>query len=190
MKSKLMIAVVAIVVLAGLAFFLVSMGSPNIAGNWKSAGAEDNGNGTFGIRDFTITAKTWNLVYTLYGDKDLKYPVFALTVEGPYAIGKASKTVAGANDAVFTFSKKFMTLLSADPTTNAMLGLTSLQKDVKTDVSETGVSFIPSVKNYGQEFDLVRVKGNKLFLGARPADGNMGSEDKRPTALGAALVKY
>jgi hypothetical protein len=40
------------------------------------------------------------------------------------------------------------------------------------------------------EYDLVTLRGDRLYLGARPADGNLCSEGKRPLELAEnALVR-
>jgi hypothetical protein len=39
------------------------------------------------------------------------------------------------------------------------------------------------------EYDIVKVEGQNLFFGARPADGNLCSEDRRPKELGSPLLK-
>jgi hypothetical protein len=42
-----------------------------------------------------------------------------------------------------------------------------------------------------REYDRVALVGERLFLGARPADGFMCAPDRRPGAVGdAALVRY
>ena len=39
------------------------------------------------------------------------------------------------------------------------------------------------------EYDLLKLDGESLYLGARPADNDLGSEAKRPTTLGYPLKK-
>jgi hypothetical protein len=42
-----------------------------------------------------------------------------------------------------------------------------------------------------REYDRVALVGERLFLGARPADGFMCAPDRRPAAVGeAALVRF
>jgi hypothetical protein len=162
--------------------------SKTAAGHWKSEAAEDMGNGSFCTRDFTFNGKHWALTFTIYGDKELKMPLVALDFEGPWAPGKASTKVAGAREATFDFTSKKVTL-KADVAKNFGMDGCGLELNKAKDVSRTGCSFVPAVEKYGREFDLLKVDGAGMWLGARPADGNMGSEDKRPTALGAKLVK-
>jgi hypothetical protein len=42
----------------------------------------------------------------------------------------------------------------------------------------------------GTEYDLVKVEGDQLYYGARPADGSgLDTPEKRPTALQVPLVR-
>jgi hypothetical protein len=160
-------------------------------GRWKSEAAEDLGNGSFATRDFTFTGKKWQLTFTIFADKDLTSPLVAMDFEGPWRPSKASEKVPGATEAIFEFTSKKVTLKAADVAVAKNFGMDGcgLSPNTPKDVSKTGCSFVGSVAAYGKEFDLLKVDGTSLWLGARPADGNMGSEDKRPTALGAKLVK-
>jgi hypothetical protein len=156
-------------------------------GRWKSEAAEDLGNGSFGTRDFTATK--WQLTFTIYADKELKTPLVAMDFEGPWALGKASGKVPGATEATFDFTGKKVTLKAKDVAKSFGMDGCGLEVGKAKDVSKSGCSFVGSVEAYGREFDLLKVDGSAMWLGARPADGNMGAEDKRPTALGAKLVK-
>lgn len=82
-----------------------------------------------------------------------------------------------------------MTLLTDNAEIIKNFGLTScnLQKGIEKNITETGCSFLPSKTAYGQEYDLVKLVGQKLYLGARSND--MSSIEKRPIALGAPLLK-
>lgn len=160
-------------------------------GRWKSEAAEDLGNGSFATRDFTFTNKKWQLTFTIFADKELKSPLVAMDFEGPWQPTKPSEKVAGASEATFEFASKKVTLKAADVAVAKNFGMDGcgLAPNKAKDVTKTGCSFVGSVAAYGKEFDLLKVDATSMWLGARPADGNMGSEDKRPTALGAKLVK-
>lgn len=164
-------------------------GGKAVSGKWKSEAAEDMGNGSFATREFTLTDKTWSLVFTIHADKELKTPLVAMGFSGPWKTVGASKQVAGASEAVFEFEKKSLTLKAKDAAKGFGMDGCGLEVGKAKDVTKTGCSFVPPVAQYGREFDLIKRDGEKVFFGARPADGNMGSEDKRPTTLGAALVK-
>lgn len=166
----------------------ISACAMDTGGHWKSAGAEDMGNGSFATREFVLTDSTWNLVFTIYGDKELKAPLMAITFEGTWKQTGQSKTVKGANEATFEFNKKSIEL-KADVAKNFGMDGCGLAVGTKKDVSKDGCGFVASVTKYPREFDLVSRKGEQLFLGARPADGDMSTAAKRPTALGAPLIK-
>ncbi len=161
--------------------------APETKGRWKSVAPEAMGNGSFSTRDFTLTEKTWALVFTIYGDAEAKQPLVALGFEGPWKVTGPSK-VEGAWEALFEFKKKTITLENAGAAKNLGMDGCGLVVAQAKDVSEVGCSFVAPVEKYGREFDLVARKGEQLFLGARPADGDMGTADKRPTALGAPLA--
>lgn len=159
-----------------------------LAGNWESVASEDLGNGTYGFRSFSFNGNQWEIRFTMYFDKELKKPVFTFRGEGNYVVGSISKNGVAYN-AEFSFLKKFVTLQTADQGVIKNFGFADCKLDPfkEADISQSGCSFLPSVANYGKEYDLISISNDQLFLGARPADGNMGSEDKRPIALGAPL---
>jgi hypothetical protein len=182
--------------LAVLAVSLVTAGCSHdpaqaAAGKWKSPLAEDMGNGSFATRDFQITSTRWSLLFTIYGDKELAYPLLAFRAEGPWSVGADSTVVAGANEAMFDFATKKLTLISADPAVASGFGVggCGLEVGLEKDISQSGCSFFLSVAQYPREYDLVKVDADTLYLGARPADNDLGSEAKRPKALGAPLKK-
>ncbi len=120
-----------------------------------------------------------------------KYPVFSFEAEGSFKVGKKSDKVDNTYEADFSFSKKYVTLLTDDEATIKSIGFDAcnLKKGVKTDISQNGCSFLASVKNYGLEYDLISLNGTELKLGSRPADGNMSKPELRPTQLGEPLKK-
>lgn len=162
---------------------------PDVKGAWKSAAAEDMGNGSFCTRDFTLTDSTWALTFTIYADKELKTPLVAMNFEGGWKATGDSKSVPGASEATFDFKKKSVTIHAKDAAKGFGMDGCGLTVGKKTDVSKTGCSFVASVEKYGREFDLLKRDGAQLFFGARPADGDMSTEAKRPAALGAPLIK-
>jgi uncharacterized protein (DUF1330 family) len=128
----------------------------------------------------------------MYAESCKLFPLFAFDTEGTFKVGKKSKIVATAFDADFSFAKKYLTVLTADPSVVQMFGFTScnLKHGVKTDISEGGCSFFPSVRNYNMEYDLLSLNNGILQLGYRPADNNMGKPELRPKKLGYPLENY
>jgi Adenomatosis polyposis coli down-regulated 1 len=154
-----------------------------IKGTWVSAAAEDLGNGTFGTRYFKLKKDQWEIRFTLYLDAAAQQPVFTFRAVGSYDVQGPSKVVAGASNAVFHFSKKYLTLETDDAALLQNFGFAGLGfvKGNEQDISASGASFLPSVAAYGQEYDLLKLDQGQLFFGMRSND--MSSEDKRPTAL-------
>jgi hypothetical protein len=157
-----------------------------LEGVWKSEAAENAGNGNYSTREFKFTEKWWRVEAIFYNDQHLRIPLFSFMAEGPYLLGDASSAVTRATNAVFSFSKKSVTLLSSDPAVISRFKLAdcNLVIGVPKDISFTGCSFITSISQCAQEYDLVEIKDDLLRLGIRPPDRNMCTEDKRPKALG------
>lgn len=186
--NNLMRAAVALMLSATMGF--AQPNAKQLTGKWESVTAEDAGNNMYAFRSFEFNGNQWELWFTMYFDEEMRNPVFTFRAVGTYEIGSASE-INGANNAVFTFTKKFMTLKSSDEGVIKNFGFANceLTPNQEADISQNGCSFLQSVANYGREYDLISLSNERLFLGARPADGNMGSEDKRPATLGAPLKK-
>jgi hypothetical protein len=189
-KTLLTLAIVAIATL-GAPAQAKSTPAKGANGNWVSAKADDAGNNTFSFREFSFDGDNWNVKYTLYLDQAKTQPVFIFRGIGTYSVTGKSKKVKGAGEALFLFDKKTLTLLTdnADLINNLGFANCNLQKGVERDISETGCSFVAPLAVCNREYDLVKVAGKKLFLGARPADNNMCTLDKRPVALGDTLIR-
>ena len=162
-----------------------------LAGAWSSSYPEPNSSGLFAVRNFSFTGDNWSIDYTLYADAAASNPLFTFTGAGAYEIQSPSSVFENTHNALFKFNRKNLTLKNDAETTINGFGFADcgLTKDVPKDISETGCSFFPSVTDYGQEYDLIKVEDNKLWLGARPADENLSTEAKRPAALGPELTK-
>jgi hypothetical protein len=162
-----------------------------ISGQWESSQTEDLANQTYGWRYFKFEGNKWEIQFTLYLDKEKQTPVFMFRGVGNYKVEKASQNVVGAKNAIFYFDKKYVTLLTNNADVIKGFGFAACMLEVgkEKDITESGCSFLPNKANYGQEFDLIAYKGKKLYLGARPTDGNMGTVDKRPTTLGLPLQR-
>jgi hypothetical protein len=163
----------------------------NYSGHWVSAATENMGNSTWGFRDFNMGKENWEIKFTLYFDSSKTKPVFTFRGVGSYSITGKSTSVAEADEATFRFEKKYVTLHIADTSVIKNFGFAycNLPVNKEKDITANGCSFLTSQAVCAQEFDLVALKNGKLFLGKRPADGNMCSKDKRPIALGNPLIK-
>ncbi len=98
---------------------------------------------------------------------------------------------AGTNNAAFRFRKKVLTLRTTGVSAIKRPGFEAcgLKKDAATDISRSGCSVFRSVEEAPVEYDLARRDADLLYFGERPADGNMGSDDKRPRRLGPPVRK-
>ena len=56
------------------------------------------------------------------------------------------------------------------------------------ETSTTGCVFLRPVTACATDHDIVKVEGNQLFFGKRPADNDMCAPEKRPAALAALPV--
>lgn len=158
---------------------------------WKSAAAEPVGNLGFRTREFKFTPERWLIEVVFYSDRELTKPLVSFVGEGPYTLADTSTTVPPATNAVFFFDKKRLTLLTTDAAAVSAFKFDAcnLTKGVTKDISAGGCSNFTSVAVCGQEYDLVSIESDTLRLGARPADGNMCSVDKRPQSLGQPLIR-
>jgi kynurenine formamidase len=166
-------------------------GAAVLSGTWKSAAAEPVGNLGYRTREFRITEDRWKIEVVFFDDRSMTTPIFSFVGEGPYELGGPSIQAPDASNAVFRFDKKLLTLLTGDYATSQRFGFGScgLIRGLIKDISSTGCANFTSVAACGQEYDLVQVDGDRLRLGARPADGNMCSEDRRPVSLGSPLLR-
>lgn len=162
-----------------------------LLGNWKSASAEPVGNIGFRTREFTFTPERWRVEVVFYGDRETTEPLFSFVGEGAYTLAGDSPLLPETADAVFFFDKKRLTLLTDDAAAIRpfKLDACNLTKGVTKDVSTSGCSNFTPVAVCGREYDLVNIERATLKLGARPADGDMCSTDKRPKSLGQPLIK-
>ena len=162
-----------------------------LLGRWKSAAAEQVGNVGFRTREFTFTTDRWLIEVVFYSDKEMTKPLFSFVGEGPYTIAENSTVLPGATNATFFFDKKRLTLLTDDSAAISQFKFDAcnLTRGATKDILANGCSNFTSVAVCGQEYDIVNIERDTLRLGARPADGNMCSVDKRPKSLGMPIVR-
>ncbi len=162
-----------------------------LLGTWKSPAAESVGNVGFRTREFTFTKDRWLIEVVFYGDKEMTKPLFSFVGEGPYTLAENSSVLPEATNATFFFDKKRLTLLTDDAAaiSRFKFDACNLTKGVTKDISAKGCSNFTSVAVCGEEYDLANIERDTLRLGARPADGNMCSVDKRPKKLGSPLIR-
>ena len=154
----------------------------DLIGRWASPAPENLGQ-IYGTRAFVMTERAWALEFRAFADAAGQVGLFALRVEGTYALLGASRAVPGATEANFRFGRRYLTASASGAGLFAPSGC-ALEPGVERDVSADGCGFVPSVRAAPVEYDLVRLDGDRLFFGDR--SGDLGKA--RPERLGADPV--
>jgi hypothetical protein len=184
---------VASVVLSGANFQSPSNASitaSSIAGIWESERCEvqePNGKQTSSRSVFVFLDGEWALEFTQYSDAACATPSLRAFFHGRYRITEPSSAVAGAYHATFGFTVKRLTLyddgLLAQANRGAC-GTRTWRHGREEDVSSTGCLWVVPISACREEFDLVKLEGDRLLLGKRPAAGtDLCREDRRAGAL-------
>lgn len=161
---------------------------PDLVGRWTSACTPSSDAQAFTL-DFTIEADRWAVDYVVYGDKACSTRFVTAHIEGPYTVGGPSTAAAGAYEARFGFSKKTLTPHGAAAVaflrSDAGCKLDGFADGVPTDVGGTGCAGLGQrpIAACPADHDLVRVDGDRITFGSRPADNDLCTEAKRPKAL-------
>lgn len=174
------------------------LAKPNLAGNWTSEKCESMPNGqggeTYFTRSFPMTKKEWKIDFTVFGDKDCTQPLFTLDVAGKWELRGQSKSVEGAHNAFFGFKTRTLTAKSEGAVQFMNQAEFCGKKDWKVgeahDIHKTGCAQLGAkpAKECKGEHDLVKVDGEKVFLGDR--SGNMCEKNNYPSKLyPVALIK-
>ena len=114
-------------------------------------------------------------------------------IAGDYTLEGASEAVEGARNGTFGFSTKTVTphVDGAVDVVNGACGVETAEVGVALDISGgcAGLGAYP-IAECESDYDIVRLnEDGTLSFGARPADNNMCTEDKRPTTFeGGAVV--
>ncbi len=175
---------------------VVLSAAPAIEGTWSSPACESTPDGSMHFtRTFKIDKGAWAIDFSTYGDAACKEKMVTVDIDGPYKLEKPSPKVKGATEAQFLFTRRKATPKSE----GAAKWLSSVKACGKADWKagesvDIDASGCPQLGAYPKaqcagEFDLVKVEGDQLFFGARPADGNLCSKEKRPAQLGAPVKK-
>jgi hypothetical protein len=156
-----------------------------LQGRYASVAPEPWG-AAYGFRDFRFDRGRWSLRFVLSLDAEGRQPVFTFRTGGGYRVLDASARVPGAYEAVFLEGAKWVTLHAADPALAAAFGLAEcgLVAGVEQDISVRGCGGWKPVAVCGEDHDLLALDADGgLRFGVRPADNDLCTADKRPTAL-------
>jgi hypothetical protein len=172
-------------------------GAPVVTGIWETERCvvqEREGSRTSSKSVFVFLAREWSIEVTQFADGECARPAMKAFFSGSYTITQPSPSVAGAYDATFGFSYKALTLydeaLLAQVNRGAC-GARTWRRGEPQDVSATGCLWVVPVSACTQEFDLVKLTGQQLFLGERPKPGqDICAESRRARTLRSlALVR-
>jgi len=163
---------------------------PALMGVWESERCveqERGGARTSSKSVFIFLDGEWALELVQFADEQCGRPTMKVFFAGRYQITHHSSVVAGANDATFGFSYKAVTLYDESLLAEANRGVCgrhAWERRQPRDVSATGCFWVTPTSACPKEFDLVKVEGNRLFLGERPQPGqDLCSEDRRAQKL-------
>ncbi|OYW62233.1 MAG: hypothetical protein B7Z31_01610, partial [Rhodobacterales bacterium 12-65-15] len=147
--------------------------------------------GGFGHREFVFADGNWSLTFTHALDPEMTLRTFQFRTGGTYAVGEASAKVDGAWRTVFQEDWKHLTLLTPDPALAQAFGMAecNLTVNLEADISDTGCAAWRPVADCGEDHDLLALDATGLRFGVRPADNDMCSADKTPTALLPAVTQ-
>ena len=146
----------------------------------------------FGQRVFTFDEGKWTLEFTLGLDPNLEMQVFKFRTHGTYQVLEPSNIVPNAFNALFLEDKKYLTLLTDNTDLIQAFGFSAcdLQTNVEKDISEEGCALWAPVSVCNEDHDLLSLdEAGLLYFGVRPADNNMCTPDRRPTALTPGVSK-
>ncbi len=171
--------------------------TPDLAGRYASAclpAPQADGSTQYYSLDFTLTASEWAVDYVVHADPACSSKLVTVHIEGPYEVGEPRADLPGVHDARFAFTRKTITphvQPLADALSSMGCGAAPWQVDQAEDVFEGGCA------GFGQyprsrceaDHDLVKLDGDRLQFGARPADNDLCTPDKRPTALNPLIFQ-
>ena len=133
-----------------------------------------------------MTETEWDLDYVAHGAAGCTSSFLTVNIQGEYSLEGESDAAEGAREAVFGFSTKTVTghMEQALEVINGACGVTDTAVDVALDISGgcAGLGAYP-IAECAADYDIVFLSGNTLQFGARPADNNMCSADKRPDSF-------
>jgi hypothetical protein len=170
--------------------------APALEGRWTSAAPEPlpsaNAVTNYLVRDFTFEANRWTIDFTIYADAQQSRPILSGRNSGAFRLAPAHD---GIRNAEFDMEQRALTPRNsaiAGALTAAGCGSGAWEVGVAQSVAEKGCKAfrVFSREACVREYDVLRIEGERLFLGARPADGFMCSPDRRPeTTSAAALIR-
>lgn len=189
--AALATAALACATVASAQEFLPRANVDAVTGTYRSA-APEAWYGGYGTREFTFADGHWQLIFTHALDQGMTMRTFQFRTGGPFEIGQGSDVVKGAFHGVFHEDWKHVTLLTENPEIVGAMGMADcgLTYNLEADISATGCAAWRPVESCGQDHDLFAMDANGVYFGVRPADNDMCTPDKTPTALLPVVARY
>lgn len=146
--------------------------------------------GGYGTREFVFAGGSWSLTFVHALDPAMTQRTFQFRTGGAYRVAAASASAPGAYHTVFQEDWKHLTLLTPDAGLAAAMGLggCGLTVNLETDISHTGCAAWLPVAVCGEDHDLLALSDQGLHFGVRPADNDLCTAERLPTALLSAVV--
>jgi len=172
--------------------------SVNLDGIWESIGPEPLGTvarQSFLTRRFTFSADRWEIQFTVSADIEARQLILQGRNAGRFRLGAPLATSDGF-EADFIFDERSLTAPTAQ--TAAALTAAGCGDGGPWTVGETRSVYedgcaafrVPGAAACPSEYDVVRQRDNRLYLGARPTAGDLCRSDRRPERSGeAGLIK-
>ena len=138
---------------------------------------------------------TWDLDYVANADADCTLSFMTVNIVGDYTLEEAA-SVEGARNGTFGFTTKTATAHMEDAVAviNGACGVTDATVDTALDISArcAGLGAYP-IATCPADYDIIMLnEDGTVSFGARPADNDMCTPEKRPTTFegGAILTKW
>lgn len=169
--------------------------TPALAGRYASPclpAPQADGSTQYNRLDFTLGDADWSLDYVVHADAACATRLVTVHIDGPYAVGAPHATLPEVYEARFGFTKKTITP-HVQPLADALgsmgCGSGAWAVDQPQDVLERGCAGFGQypASSCAADYDLVKLDGGKLQFGARPADNDMCTPAKRPSALNPVI---
>ena len=165
-----------------------NFGAADLIGNWASAGCETfevGGQTSFLKRRFVFTLNTWELRYTIFADPACSVGLFTSRLSGPFLLTGAA-ALPNTNQVIWGQTVKAFTPLAPpilEVMNSAACGDPKLPINTERDISLSGCLALgtPNVRDYGQEYDLLKLEQGQLFTGLR--NDGMNLIANRPTKI-------
>ena len=165
----------------------------DLVGTWMGPCFPSADGVSFNQLTFEFTETTWDLDYASFGDDACTMGFMTVNIAGDYTLEGASEAAEGAREGTFGFTTKTATGHSADAAAfiDTACGTTGTEVDVAFDLSGgcAGLGAYP-IADCAADYVIIKLnEDGTVSFGARPADNDMCTPEKRPTTFeGGAVV--